>query len=203
VTTELLANQTDERHRSVRAIPFSREATQWGLLGVVAVWLAMVLHEAGHVLVALLMYPEDWSGALPRIGRGVVVASGPVATFALLAFALWRASRARLATGRRPSWRFVFAASLGIAAASRIALLLVSMAAGRFRGDEATLAAGVGFPIGALVALELTLSSLGAWRLVTWIPSTSRASASVGGILALGIGWWTVFAIGPMLGLPI
>ena len=185
-----------------------RESTKtivmWAAAAVVAAWIAMLLHEGAHYLLAVLVYPRPWSEGVPRISRGIVAASGPASTMLLLGLVAWKADAARLLSEKlsRPAV-FVLVVSLGLAAASRAIVMAPLMSRGRFGGDETAIASGLNLPVFIFGVPEFLISVAGAIWLYSRIPTSQRLPAIAGSTAALIAGWITIIWIGPRLGLPI
>jgi hypothetical protein len=177
----------------------------WLTVGCAVLWITVLLHEAGHFNLAMLLYsPADlMAAAPPPLKQLAVVGAGPVTTLAILGWAVWRARRATARGSKSPAWHLPLAVLLGAAAASRILIMAPAALRGPGNFDEATIAGIIGVPVQAVWTMEAIPALLAAGWLVSRMPDPGRRRSLVAICAGVVLGWISMAVIGPMLQLPI
>lgn len=170
------------------------------LAAIIALWLGVLLHEAGHFLPSLLLFPSGDPAQASRLARLIVYSGGPIVTLLLLAWSCW--SSARYDRTPPSAGRLTFVIALGLGAASRAILLTPTARLVSWRGDETALASVTGFSKWAFLLPEFVVAVAATIWLLAHVPMprARMIAALIAGIVA---GWVSVIYVGPKLGLPI
>lgn len=175
---------------------------EWVVIGTLATWLMVVLHEAGHFLPSLLLFPDAGPARASSVARRIVFAGGPLVSQMIIAWACWSARKFDAQALPTPTRGIMFAVTFGLAAASR-AILLASVAAiGTWSGDETALAREFDTSAWMFLGIEVPIAIVAIVWLIRLLPRPRQAHviAAVGGVV---FGWVSMIVIGPRLGLPI
>jgi hypothetical protein len=175
---------------------------EWLAATVMALWVGVLLHEAGHILPALFLFSGGLSATAPSWARGMVFAGGPAVTLAITCWACWLVTHYREGRTVPSPIRVMFAVAFGLGAVSRPILLAFAARSGQWNGDETALAHEFGVATKVFFTFELLVALPCAYWLVRAIPRP-RALSLAAVVIGIFVGWMTVVTFGPRLGLPI
>jgi hypothetical protein len=177
----------------------------WLTVGCAVLWVTVLLHEAGHFDLAMLLYsPADLLAPVPPpLKQLAVVGAGPVTTLAILGWAVWRAGQATALGSKSPQWHLPLAVALGAAVGSRILIMAPAALRGPGNFDEGTVAGIIGVPVQAIWSAEAIPALLAVGWIVSKMPHSGRRRSLAGICTGIVLGWISTVVIGPLLQLPI
>lgn len=166
---------------------------------LVAVWLAVLGHEAAHFGIGRLVYsPRDLASGHLRLRPHITtVAAGPLFTLLTVAGSVIVMPLVRTWRGR------VLVGTVLGSAASRLLLTAPPTLLGQGQNDERTVGHLLGVSPRLLWGLESVLVFWAIFVAAKYIPENERRSIAAWVCIALVIGWATAFPLGRAAGLPI